>query len=207
VALLAELKLAGTVGAQNVDVKRVAELEKQLKDREELLIPLYHAVAVQFADLHDTPARMKEKNVINGVVSWRSARTRLYWRLRRRLLEERVKRCVRVSQAHLNDAQIDAMLYRWYNARSDNPDPELASTFDNDEKVVDWLQQQLDDGDSTTIKRELKDMQREAMINQITNTVRDRPDLAEDVVAEIAQTLSQQQIGQIIQILSNMNTK
>jgi len=178
-----------------------------LKDREELLIPLYHAVAVQFADLHDTPARMKEKNVINGVVSWRSARTRLYWRLRRRLFEERVKRRVRMSQAHLNDAQIDAMLYRWYNARADNADPELASTFDNDEKVVEWLQQQLDEGDSTTIKRELKDMQREAMINQITNTVRDRPDLAEDVVAEIAQTLSQQQIAQIIQILSNMNTK
>jgi hypothetical protein len=29
----------------------------------------------------------------------------------------------------------------------------------------------LDDGDSTTIKRELKDMQREAMINQITKLV------------------------------------
>jgi hypothetical protein len=49
----------------------------------------------------------------------------LYWRLRRRLFEERVKRRVRLSQAHLNDAQIDAMLYRWYNARADNADSEL----------------------------------------------------------------------------------
>uniref|UniRef100_A0A674K9S8 acetyl-CoA carboxylase n=1 Tax=Terrapene triunguis TaxID=2587831 RepID=A0A674K9S8_9SAUR len=40
------------------------ELEKQLKAREELLLPIFHQVAVQFADLHDTPGRMHEKGVI-----------------------------------------------------------------------------------------------------------------------------------------------
>lgn len=40
------------------------ELETKLKEREEFLIPIYHQVAVQFADLHDTPGRMQEKGVI-----------------------------------------------------------------------------------------------------------------------------------------------
>lgn len=36
-----------------------------MKEREEFLLPIYHQVAVQFADLHDTPGRMQEKGVIN----------------------------------------------------------------------------------------------------------------------------------------------
>lgn len=40
------------------------ELETKLKEREEFLLPIYHQVAVQFADLHDTPGRMQEKGVI-----------------------------------------------------------------------------------------------------------------------------------------------
>ena len=45
---------------------------------------------MQFADLHDTPARMTEKGVIRGVVPWEDARTVLYWRLRRRILESQL---------------------------------------------------------------------------------------------------------------------
>lgn len=41
------------------------DLEGQLKAREDLLLPIYHQVAVQFADLHDTPGRMLEKGVIS----------------------------------------------------------------------------------------------------------------------------------------------
>lgn len=39
-------------------------MEAQLRAREEFLLPIYHQVAVQFADLHDTPGRMQEKGVI-----------------------------------------------------------------------------------------------------------------------------------------------
>lgn len=41
------------------------ELEGQLKAREDLLLPIYHQVAVQFADLHDTPGHMLEKGIIS----------------------------------------------------------------------------------------------------------------------------------------------
>ena len=39
-------------------------LETQLKVREDQLAPIYHQVAVAFADLHDTPGRMQEKGVV-----------------------------------------------------------------------------------------------------------------------------------------------
>lgn len=40
------------------------ELEAKLKEREEFLAPMYQQVAIQFADLHDTPGRMQEKGAI-----------------------------------------------------------------------------------------------------------------------------------------------
>lgn len=45
--------------------KHRKELEGQLKAREDLLLPIYHQVAVQFADLHDKPSRMLEKGTIS----------------------------------------------------------------------------------------------------------------------------------------------
>lgn len=44
--------------------KQCRELESKLKAREEFLLPIYHQVAVQFVELHDTPGRMQEKGVI-----------------------------------------------------------------------------------------------------------------------------------------------
>lgn len=52
-------------GKSDLSDKERKDLEGQLKAREDLLLPIYHQVAVQFADLHDTPGRMLEKGVIS----------------------------------------------------------------------------------------------------------------------------------------------
>ena len=39
-------------------------LERDMRDREEELLPVYHQVAIMFADLHDKPGRMHEKGVV-----------------------------------------------------------------------------------------------------------------------------------------------
>jgi len=41
-----------------------ATKEAQLKEREKYLASMYHQVAVQFADAHDTPERMQEVGCI-----------------------------------------------------------------------------------------------------------------------------------------------
>lgn len=47
------------------DAAECKKLQGELKKREEHLLPIYHTVAVQFADLHDTAGRMLAKNVIS----------------------------------------------------------------------------------------------------------------------------------------------
>ncbi|NXC23285.1 ACACB carboxylase, partial [Corythaeola cristata] len=82
--------------------------------REELLLPIYYQVAVHFADLHDTPGRMQEKGVITDILEWKNARSFLYWRLRRLLLEEMVKVEVLKANSELSHIHIQSMLRRWF---------------------------------------------------------------------------------------------
>ena len=91
-----------------------------IKRREELLAPMYHTVAVHFADLHDTPVRMKEKAVIQEIIPWRDARARLHWRLKRRLLEASLKAeidgCLIAGPGgdRIDHGQKTEMLRRWF---------------------------------------------------------------------------------------------
>lgn len=53
---------------------------------------------------------------MQAIVEWKDARRKFYWRLRRRLLEERLKRKMREACANnRSDTQIDAMIYRLFN--------------------------------------------------------------------------------------------
>ncbi len=67
-------------------LQSVADLQRAIKAREALLVPVFTQVAHAFADLHDTPGRMLAKGCIHRVVHWRSARRELFLRLRRRLV-------------------------------------------------------------------------------------------------------------------------
>ena len=65
----------------------VGTIERQIKVREKMLFGVYQQVAVHFADLHDTPGRMRSKGVIRKQVQWAESRAFFYWRLRRRMQE------------------------------------------------------------------------------------------------------------------------
>lgn len=72
---------------------------KEIRARENLIFPTYHQVATQFADLHDTPGRMKTKGCIQGAVPWSRAREFFYFRFQRKMAEAKlIKRIVRVLQ-------------------------------------------------------------------------------------------------------------
>ncbi|CAG9465063.1 unnamed protein product [Pedinophyceae sp. YPF-701] len=75
--VLRRLRAAGGVDA-----------ESAMHEREQKLRPVYHQVALAFAEMHDTPARMVAKGVLRGVVPWEGARTFFATRLRRRVAEE-----------------------------------------------------------------------------------------------------------------------
>jgi acetyl-CoA carboxylase/biotin carboxylase 2 len=48
------------------------------------------------------------------VLEWRTARAFLYWRLRRRLLEDQVKQEVLRASAELSHDHVQSMLRRWF---------------------------------------------------------------------------------------------
>jgi acetyl-CoA carboxylase/biotin carboxylase 1 len=92
-------------------------------------------VAVHFADLHDTPGRMKAKGVIRRQVQWAESRSFFYWRLRRRLFEFQA---ANTSGANMNQAGARKKaiqgLKDWYLQRGGDEE-----TWEDDRAMVHWF--------------------------------------------------------------------
>merc|ERR1712153_88749 len=72
---------------------------------------VYQQVAIQFADMHDTPGRMLAKGVINDKLQWRGARRFFYWRLQRRLKE--LELCKELKAAGMQHKDAEAQVKQW----------------------------------------------------------------------------------------------
>ena len=85
---------------KSLSAEQLNEIKKQATAREQLLLPVYMQISLQFADLHDRAGRMKAKSVIRDSLSWRESRRFFYWRVRRRVNEEYIlKRMASASSA------------------------------------------------------------------------------------------------------------
>merc|ERR1719283_299670 len=117
-----------------------AQLDEKLKRREEQLAGVYHQVAVQFAELHDTPVRMKEKGTIKDVVSWKEARRFFYWRMRRKLLETDLGKQIvdAAGDTKLGHSQRAVMIKRWFTEDHSS----TSHLWEDDRQVVEWLEKQ-----------------------------------------------------------------
>ncbi|XP_074868764.1 acetyl-CoA carboxylase 2 isoform X2 [Carettochelys insculpta] len=180
------------------------ELEKQLKAREEHLLPIFHQVAVQFADLHDTPGRMQEKGVIADILEWKSARTFLYWRLRRLLLEEVVKTEILNADSELSHIHIQSMLRRWFMETEGTVKGYL---WDNNQVVVEWLEKHLqaEEGSQSAIQENIKYLKRDYALRHIRSLVQANPEVVLDCMIHMTQNLTQAQRAQIAHLLSTLD--
>ncbi|XP_067395559.1 acetyl-CoA carboxylase 2 isoform X1 [Emydura macquarii macquarii] len=180
------------------------ELEKQLKAREELLLPIFHQVAVQFADLHDTPGRMQEKGVITDILEWKNARTLLYWRLRRLLLEEVVKTEILNADSELSNIHIQSMLRRWF---METEGAVKGYLWDNNQVVVNWLEKHLqeEEGSQSAIRENIKYLKRDYALRHIRTLVHANPEVAMDCMIQMTQHLTRAQRAQISRLLSTMD--
>ncbi|KAJ3217083.1 acetyl-coenzyme-A carboxylase [Dinochytrium kinnereticum] len=111
-----------------------ADLQSKIDQREKQLLPVFHQVAVQFADLHDTPGRMLKKGAINAVVPWSSARKFFYWRLLRRISEDSVIREVQEANPTLTRETAKEMVSGWFaedSGQSPKPSGIPRAVFDS----------------------------------------------------------------------------
>uniref|UniRef100_A0A3Q3ABR9 acetyl-CoA carboxylase n=1 Tax=Kryptolebias marmoratus TaxID=37003 RepID=A0A3Q3ABR9_KRYMA len=199
------MALAEKLGTPELSPTDRKELETKLKEREEFLLPIYHQVAVQFADLHDTPGRMQEKGVITDILEWQTSRQFFYWRLRRLLLEDTVKKKIKEANSELTDGQIQAMLRRWFVEAEGTV---KAYLWDNNEEVVAWLERQLaeEEGARSVVDENIKYIRRDHLLKQIRSLVQANPEVAMDSIVHMTQHISPTQRAEVVRILSTMET-
>ncbi|CAL8348024.1 unnamed protein product [Lota lota] len=196
--------LSDQLGAPDLPDKERKALETQLRAREEFLLPIYHQVAVQFVDLHDTPGRMQEKGVITDILEWKNVRSFFYWRLRRLLLEQVVKRSIQQANPDLSDGHLQSMLRRWF---VETEGTVKAYLWDSNQAVVEWLEkhQSREDGAVSAIHDNIKYLKRDYTLKHIQSLVQANPEVAMDCIVHMSQNLTPSQKAKITHLLASMD--
>jgi len=185
-----------------MDAGAKLKIDKRITEREQLLTPMYHQIAVHFADLHDTPERMQEKGVIKEIVPWKRARTTLHWRLRRLLLEDRVESQVLDVRPNFTHGQVGVMLRRWFVEDRGQSDGHL---WEDNRAVVDWLSAQLDGTAARSIVLEnIKCLCRDAVLNQANTLMEEYPELMVDSIVHLLQHMNSAQRADAIRAISKI---
>ncbi|XP_003704973.1 acetyl-CoA carboxylase isoform X7 [Megachile rotundata] len=194
-------KLKEKLSAANSPEERI-EIESQIRKREVNLEPMYHQVAIHFADLHDTPERMFEKNAIHDIIPWRRARRLLYWRLRRRLLEDEIREEILSTQRSLDVRQIGATLRRWFIEDKGATESYL---WDQDEAAAVWLEQQRQD-ENSVVSRNITCVKQDAVVSRIKEALEACPEMRLNAILEIAHRLQPAERTELQRTLSQIET-
>lgn len=130
----------------NTPQDQLQSIKAEMTKREELLLPIYGQIAIQFADLHDRSGRMEAKGVIRQALRWQNARRFFYWRLRRRLNEEYILKKLAAAAAPSQEnpkadpitrARSIEMLKAWSQVpQFENDDMSVATWYEENRKVV-----------------------------------------------------------------------
>jgi len=176
-------------------------IEKAMTEREQFLRPLYQQIAIHFADLHDTPKRMLEKGVIQDIVPWKHARTTLYWRLRRLLLEDSVTKEILKVRPTLSHGQCKVMMRRWFVE-----DGGAMDIWEDNRKIVSWLTTQTDESGAfrSVVQENIQALRRDAVINQANIILKEYPDFAIESVVRLLQHMNPQQRSEAIRAISKI---
>ncbi|ELU03368.1 hypothetical protein CAPTEDRAFT_150877 [Capitella teleta] len=175
-------RLKEELSAANLSPADKMKLQKELRLRQERLQPMYHQASITFADLHDTAGRMQDKGCIHDTLTWETSRHYLYWRLRRLLLEGRVTKQISEANPSLNLGQMKSMLSRWFLEAQGTVNTYL---WENNQAVVDWLEDELNT-ERSLLKRALKAVKKDHVIQQISNLIQDNPEVMDELLQHSA---------------------
>ncbi|XP_067945833.1 acetyl-CoA carboxylase-like [Watersipora subatra] len=179
------------------------ELEKELSQREEVLAPIYHQIAISFADLHDTPGRMQEKGCINDIVAWKGARSYFYWRLRRLLLEEQAIKLTEAANPLLTDGHIQSMISRWFVECKGTVQAYL---WEDNKAVVEWLLEELqEDNSKSVVRQNINCVKQDYQSQQIKQLLDGNPRLAMESLVHLTHILSSNDRKELRKLLSNID--
>jgi len=185
-----------------VDEKR--KLEKSLREREKYLLPVYHQIALTYADLHDTAVRMQEKGVINGILKWKQSRKFLYWRMKRLLLVDRILRMMKVHNSDCSKAHVETVVQRLFLEKNGTVQSYL---WEDNEFVSTWIEADLlHEEEDSLIKEHIKWYKRDAVLKDIKSIVDMNPDIAMDAIVHITQKITPAKRNELARLLQALDS-
>ncbi|KAJ2907251.1 hypothetical protein MKZ38_006545 [Zalerion maritima] len=187
----------------NLDEATIGKLKEELAVRQQLLLPVYAQISIQFADLHDRAGRMKAKGVIRDVLEWKEARRFFYWRVRRRLNEEYILRRMAATQTpppNGSPAMSTAksvqqrqrhmtMLGAWSGVENFNRD---------DKSVALWYEE-----NRRTVHEKVEAMKAEAVASEVANLLHGHKVAAFKGIRDMLRTMPVEDREQALKFLSN----
>jgi len=185
-------------------------LEKKLRDRENILGPIYRQISITFADLHDTPGRMLTKDVIQKVLEWKSCRKFFYWRLRRLLAQDQIiKQMMSKSNDKIEYKDTLKLLKEWFDEASlSNSSQSLFNdkkfgekNWENNEFVALWLENRVSNTESF-ITDKLDKFNHDNVLKNLKDIIENHTDIAIESIEHLTQSTSVDRIKQIIEILN-----
>ncbi|KAJ2340479.1 acetyl-coenzyme-A carboxylase [Coemansia sp. RSA 2673] len=134
-------ELRQSLGNPDLSPEQKSDVKKALDAREKALLPVYTQLAIQFADLHDRAGRMAAKGVIRKELQWAGARTYFFYRVKRRLAEEKIRRDMRAISPNVSRADQTAIIRTWFEKSQPSSDFDLgdvtvAAWFEDCEKDI-----------------------------------------------------------------------
>ena len=151
----AELK--ASLADKSLSQEKQSDIKVKMSEREQLLLPVYSQISLQFADLHDRAGRMQAKNTIRHPLLWKNARRFFYWRLRRRLNEESLVK--KMANASPKDSMSRATSLRNLQAWSGIQD------FQHDDQAVaTWYEE-----NRKSVQGKIDGLKAEAVAFDVTN--------------------------------------
>ena len=190
------------LAGHDLNVTKRRELEDQLREREIQLLPIYHQIALMFADLHDKAGRMQEKGVVSAVLEWKNSRTFLYWRLKRLLAEDRVSKLMSSpGESKIPRARTESVLERLFMESNGTLQTYL---WDDNRVVAEWVEEDLNKEESV-IRDYVKWYKRDAVLRDIKSILQGNPEVAMDAIVHITQQITSANRLELSRVLSALN--
>ncbi|CEP61144.1 acetyl-CoA carboxylase ACC1 LALA0_S02e07712g [Lachancea lanzarotensis] len=168
--------LKSQLEGSNITPEKHQELSVKLAAREKVLMPIYHQISVQFADLHDRSGRMTAKGVISKELDWPQARRFFFWRLRRRLNEEYLVKRLNAELPNAQRLEKIARLSSWYPASVDR---------DDDRVVATWIEENY-----SLLEDRLKGLRMESFAQNLAKSIRNDHENTINGLSEVLKLLA-----------------
>uniref|UniRef100_A0A8B9GM63 Acetyl-CoA carboxylase alpha n=1 Tax=Amazona collaria TaxID=241587 RepID=A0A8B9GM63_9PSIT len=180
-------------------MRRVDPIYIRLAERLGTVLRRWHRVVIPHSFL------LLHLHLGQDILDWKTSRTFFYWRLRRLLLEDVVKKKIHDANPELTDGQIQAMLRRWFVEVEGTVKGYL---WDSNKDLVEWLEKQLteEEGIRSVVGENIKYISRDYILKQIRSLVQANPEVAMDSIVHMTQHISPTQRAEIVRILSTMDS-